>query len=133
MYVPRGQFGARAHYKSVDLASRIEGASPHQLVQVMFEELLKSMDAMLVAARRNDYIQRGQRQARAISILTALETSLDFDKGGEIATGLAGIYREARRLLIVGGRTNDLETIGQAREMIGEIAGAWDSIGLKHL
>lgn len=129
MFVPRGQFGARASYKSVDLTSRIEGASPHQLVQVMFEELLKSMDAMLVAARRTDYVQRGQCQARALSILSALETSLDFEKGGEIATGLAAIYREARRLLVVGGRGNDAEPIAGAREMIGEIAGAWDAIG----
>ena len=129
MYVPRGQFGARAHYKSVDLASRIEGASPHQLVQVMFEELLKSMDAMLVAARRNDYGQRGQCQSRALSILSALETSLDYEKGGEIATGLAVIYREARRLLVIGGRGDNPQAIASAREMIGEISGAWDAIG----
>lgn len=131
MFVPRGQFGARAHYKSVDLASRIEGASPHQLVQVMFEELLKSMDAMLVAARRNDYVQRGQCQSRSLSILSALETSLDYEKGGEIASGLAAIYREARRLLVVGGRGNDLDAIAGAREMVGEISGAWEAIGRK--
>ena len=72
MYVPRGQFGARAHYKSVDLASRIEGASPHQLVQVMFEELLKSMDAMLVAARRRNEPRRsrGSRRARTGSSIS---------------------------------------------------------------
>ena len=133
MFVSRGQFGARARYESVDLASRIEGASPHQLVQVMFEELLKSIDAMLVAARRNDYVQRSERQSRALSILVALETSLDFEKGGEIANGLAAIYREARRLLTVGGRGNDLEAIAGARAMVGEISGAWESIGRREL
>lgn len=129
MYVSRGQFSARTRYQDVELTSRIEGASPHQLVQVMFEELLKSIDAMLVAARRNDYVQRGQRQSRALSILSALETSLDFEKGGDIADGLAAIYREGRRLLVVGGRGNDVEAIGRAREMIGEISGAWEAIG----
>jgi flagellar protein FliS len=130
MYMSRGKFGvASARYQSVDLSSRIEGATPHQLVQMLYEELLKALDAMDVAARRDDYRQRGQRQSRALAILTALETSLDFDKGGEIAAGLVTIYREARRLVVAGGREGQAERIGEARAMLGEIATAWDAIG----
>lgn len=129
MYMSRGKFGAaKASYQSVDLASRIEGASPHQLVQVMYEELLKALDAMAVATRRGDLAQRNARQARALAILTGLETSLDFEKGGEIARGLVTIYREARRLLVAAGREGDADKIGQARDMLSEIASAWDSI-----
>ncbi|MDQ8757152.1 flagellar export chaperone FliS [Sphingosinicella sp. LHD-64] len=132
MYVSRGKFGAAsAQYKSVDLVSRIEGASPHQLVQVMYEELLKALDAMAVAVRRNDFSQRGERQSRALAILTGLETSLDFEKGGEIATGLVAIYREARRLVLAAGRENDADRIKQARDMLYEIATAWDAIVVK--
>lgn len=129
MYVSRGKFGsASARYQSVDLVSRIEGASPHQLVQVMYEELLKALDAMAVAARRGDYVQRGERQSRALAILTGLETSLDFDKGGDIATGLVAVYREARRLVVAAGRENDPDRIQQARDMLFEISSAWESI-----
>ena len=128
MFVQRGKFTASARYQSVDIASRIEGATPHQLVQLMYEELLKSLDAMAVAAKRGDYVQRGQRLSRALNILTGLETSLDFDKGGEIATGLAAIYREARRLVIEGGRGSDPIMIVKARDLIHEISTAWDAI-----
>lgn len=130
MYVPRGQFGmAKARYSSVDLTSRIEGASPHQLVQIMFDEALKAIDAMTLAAERRDYVQVAQRQSRALSIVHGLETSLDFERGGEIAGGLAAIYREARRLIAAGGRALDPAQIRQAREMLAEIAGAWSQIG----
>jgi flagellar protein FliS len=130
MFVPRGQFKvAHAHYQSVDLESRIEGATPHQLVVIMFEELLKSLDAMVVAARRGDYQQRIRRQSRAMALLHGLEGSLDFAKGGEIADGLAAIYREARRLVMIGGRENDPQPIERAREMLREIASAWAQIG----
>ncbi len=129
MYMSRGKFGAaKASYQSVDLASRIEGASPHQLVQVMYEELLKALDAMAVATRRGDLAQRNARQARALAILTGLETSLDFEKGGEIARGLVAIYREARRLLIAAGRENDADKARQARDMLFEIASAWEAL-----
>jgi flagellar protein FliS len=130
MFVSRGKFGvASARYQSVDLVSRLEGATPHQLVQMMYDELLKALDAMAVAARRGDYVQRGQRQSRALSILTGLETSLDFEQGGEIAEGLVLIYRETRRLVVAGGRESDVGLIQQSREMIQEIAIAWEMIG----
>ena len=130
MYLSRGQFAGATHYKNVDLGSRIEGASPHQLVQLMYDELLRAIDAMAVAVKRGDYIQRGERQARALKILSGLETSLDFDKGGDIAASLAAIYREARRLLVAAGAANDEDKVGQVRTMIGEIAAAWTQIGL---
>ncbi|GAA4826659.1 flagellar export chaperone FliS [Sphingosinicella ginsenosidimutans] len=129
MYVQRGQFGARARYQSVDLASRIEGATPHRLVQIMFDELIKAIDALTVAVRRRDLSQRAQRQSRALAILNGLETSLDFEKGGEIATGLAGIYRQARRTLVQACRDDDAEAIAKAGQQLGEIASAWSAIG----
>jgi len=120
-----------AQYQSVDISSRIEGATPHRLVQIMYEELLKALDAMAFATERGDYVKRGERQSKVLAILTGLETSLDFDKGGQIAVDLVAIYREARRLVIAGGREGDPEPVKQARAMIQEIASAWDRIGLQ--
>jgi flagellar protein FliS len=78
----------------------------------MYEELLKALDAMAFATAR-----------------TGLETSLDFDKGGQIAVDLVAIYRETRRLVVAGGRDGDAKLVTQAREMIQEISSAWDAIG----
>jgi len=129
MYMARQNFGAaRARYQNVDLASRIEAASPHRLVAILLDELLKALDAMAAACRASDISQRGQRQSRAIAILYGLEGSLDFEKGGDVAASLAAIYREARRLVSAGGRDNDPTLVMKAREMVGEIASAWDAI-----
>src|ERR1044072_9698605 len=107
-----------ARYQSVDIASRIEGATPHRLVQIMYEELLKALDAMAYATARGDYVQRGEHQSKVLAILTGLETSLDFDKGGQIAVDLVAIYREGRRLVIAGGRAGDGQLIVQARVLL---------------
>jgi flagellar protein FliS len=120
--------GAGARYRNVDMSSRMEGASPHRLVQILFEELIKAIDTMLAAQRLGEAAKRSERQSRALSILHALETSLDFDKGGEIAANLATIYREARRLITLGGRESHPAPVEQARAMLAEIAGAWDDI-----
>lgn len=125
----QSRFGSpRASYQTIDLNSRIEGASPHKLVGILFEELLKGLDAMIVAAERRDTAQLALRQSRALSVLGGLHGSLDMEKGGEIAASLASIYREARRLALKGGKECNPAPIGQARAMLAEIAVAWDSI-----
>ena len=130
MFIPRGQIGsAKARYRSVDLSSRIEGATPHQLVVIMYEEVLSALEAMALAMRRGDYHRRGQSQSRALAIINSLETSLDFDKGGAVARDLAAVYREAKRLISSGGRDNDPGPIDAATAMLREISEAWSAIG----
>jgi flagellar secretion chaperone FliS len=129
MYMAQTRFGAaQARYQNVDLASRIEAASPHRLVAILLDELLKSLDAMAAACRVSDFAQRGQRQSRALAILHGLEGSLDYDKGGDIAASLAAIYGQARRLILAGAAENDPAHLVKARDMIAEIASAWDAI-----
>jgi flagellar protein FliS len=130
MYMAQPRFGAaRVRYQNVDLTSRIESASPHGLVAILFDELLKALDAMAAAARRKDFGQRGMKQTRALSILHGLESSLDFETGGEIAQSLATIYAEARRLIIAAGRDNDADLVVRAREMLHQISSAWETLG----
>lgn len=132
MFVARGQFGAaKARYQRVDVTSRIEGASPHQLVAILYDELLKALDAFAATMEKSDFTQRGERQARVLRLLSGLETSLDFDQGGDIAVGLARVYREARRLVTAAARENDPAKIAQARDMLGEIAEAWAEIATR--
>lgn len=130
MFYGQGYAGAATRrYAAVHAGGRIEGASPHALVKILFDELLLAMDAAALAERQGDRAKASEKQARALSILHALETSLDFEQGGEIALGLAQIYREARRLLIQGAQQRSADEVEKARGIIAEIADAWGQIG----
>ncbi|MBZ9647952.1 flagellar protein FliS [Sphingobium sp. 3R8] len=131
MFYNQGYAGASAarRYAAVHSGSRTEGATPHALVKILFDELLQALEAAALAERNGDRIKVSDKQARAMSILFALESSLDFDKGGDISVGLAQIYREARRLLLVGAKERSAEPVDQAHAIIAEIAEAWNQIG----
>jgi len=131
MYYNQGYAGGSAarRYAAVHSGSRTEGATPHGLVKILFDELLLALDAAALAERQGDRMKVSDKQARAMSILFALESSLDFDKGGDVATGLAQIYREARRLLLVGAKERSADPVDQARAIVAEIADAWSQIG----
>jgi flagellar protein FliS len=121
--------GAKARYQTVDVESRVEGASPHRLIGIMFDELMKALEIMAAAQRAGISAKAIDKQARASNILLALETSLDYRNGGDIALNLAKIYREARRLVQLGGRNNQPELVDKARSYLVDIVEAWEAIG----
>ena len=132
MYATGYASSAKKSYANIDIGARVEAASPHQLVSVLFEELLKNLDTLIVGLGASGTLNRSGvilRRARANTILLGLEGSLDRRQGGEVAAGLSAVYREARRQIATGSDANDAEPIREARAMIAEIAGAWAQIG----
>ncbi len=121
-----GAARAAAAYDTVALASRIEGATPHQLVSILFDELLIALDGLLAALRHGDAIRRARYQARAASVLHGLETGLDFEGGGDLARQLASLYRQTRRLVMDPDQSPGLDSM---RETLADVAAAWASIG----
>jgi len=118
-----------ARYRDIDVAARVEGATPHGLVLIMFDEALKGIDTLSAVEGTQDHVRRNAAQARVISLLHGLESSLDYNRGGEIANNLGRIYREARRLL---GPTPGMDrgtALTQARDMLATVSGAWEAIG----
>ena len=59
---PRRHMGS---YQAVDTVSRVEGASPHQLVVILFDELLLRLDAAIRHAQRGEAVPMIQARARA--------------------------------------------------------------------
>ena len=119
--------GIGAHYRELDIAARVEGASPHGLIQIMLDEALKAIDTLRAIDRAGGHLPGVQ--SRTLSILHGLEAGLDFEKGGEIARSLATIYREARRLIGQPQGPARGPGLEQARTMLAEIAAAWSAIG----
>jgi flagellar protein FliS len=129
MYRAAGHFGgAGARYRNIENNSRVEGASAHKLIAILFEELLRAIDATKLAMERSDIAKQADRQARALSILQALDASLDMERGGEVAANLSKIYREGRRLIATGTREKRVDLVLRARDMLGDIASAWEKI-----
>lgn len=122
---PRRNMGS---YKAVDTASRVEGASPHDLVVILFDEVLLRLDASIRHAQRGETVPMIQARARASAIVIALEESLDFNKGGELALALARIYREASRRINAAMSVDKVDLLVSARQMLAEIAEAWRTI-----
>jgi flagellar secretion chaperone FliS len=119
---------ASQHYRMLDLQSRVASASPHGLVSLLYEELLRSLDLIIVKQAQGRAIAGNTHLAKAMSIIVALGGSLDFANGGDLAQVLNRIYRSAARSLNEAARSDDIGKIEQVRDAISDIAYAWQAL-----
>jgi flagellar secretion chaperone FliS len=119
---------AGAQYRTIDVTSKVEGASPHRLIAILYEELVVALATVKLSIRRGAAAQLNEAQARGIAILHGLEHSLDFDKGGDVARALAVVYGEVGRLTAAGIAARDVAKVEQAQKIVADIADAWGQI-----
>jgi flagellar secretion chaperone FliS len=123
---------AAAAYGSSALATRIAGASPHELVTILYEELISAIDTMRSAAAAGQERLRSQGQSRALAVLHGLESGLDFDRGGELAGGLAALYRQIRKAVLASSAPDSAEQLDIMRGLLADVALAWTQIARPH-
>lgn len=126
MYQSPNPLRARNRYQVLDLSSRMEGASPHRLVAILYEELENALDIAIRATQGGQDVAANTQMARARSILAALEAGLDFDRGGTLATTLCGVYRAMQRQLAAAAR--DTEKLQDVKAGVAEIAKSWRAL-----
>jgi flagellar secretion chaperone FliS len=118
--------GARARYRQIALASRVEGASPKQLVAILYDEAIQSIDLMIAALNRGDARGASGDYARAAAILHQLEDGIDHARGGPIGQSLTVIYRSALASLAVAQEHRRIAEAMAARDLLSDIAAAWN-------
>jgi len=89
----------------------IHAASPHKLVVIVFEQLVVNLERARIAMERNDIELRVTSLRRARDIVTELLGTLDFEKGGALATQLADLYQYMLYELVDVGMRGDLYTM----------------------
>ncbi|MBC6436500.1 flagellar protein FliS [Nostoc sp. HG1] len=119
---------AGQHYRSLELASRVGDATPHGLVALLYEELLRSLDVIIAEAGKGVTLPGNRHTIKARSILVALEASLDFDHGGDLALVLAKVYRATGREFAEAVGSGDEVKLKEVREAVSTIAYSWASL-----
>lgn len=128
MFTPVSTRSASA-YKRVGVQTSIDGASPHQLICLLFDALLLSLAKARGALERNDMELKGKEISRAVRILEeGLKDGLNKEQGGELAVNLLGVYNYSISRLTMANIKNDQALIGEVSELIKTVFEAWKSI-----
>lgn len=115
-------------YKEVGRRSEIEGASPHRLVQMLFDGALSNLEKSRVAMENNDIEARGNAINLAVDILVELRVSLNHEHGGEISQNLDLLYQHMQGRLMEIHRHGGTEKLREVVALLSGLAESWNAI-----
>lgn len=114
----------QSSYREMEILS----ASPDRLLLIVFDQLVVNLERARIAMERKDVELRVNSLRRARAIVTELMTTLDFDKGGPLASQLADIYQFMLYELVDVGQRGDVAVVTKlaniARNLREGFAGA---------
>ena len=117
-----------AQYRQVNAAAMVEDASPHRLIQLMFEGLMARLATARGEIMRRDIPARAKSIGSAVAILGGLQQCLDEEQGGELARNLDALYDYAQQRLFRANVDNDLAALDEVVNLLSGIKAAWDAI-----
>jgi flagellar protein FliS len=122
-------YSAVQNYASVKVHSGVETASPHRLIQMLFEGALERIAQAKGAMTQNQIARKGELIGKAIAIVGGLRGSLNDKEGGALTANLDGLYDYVIRRLSQANYENNVEHLDECGRLLGEIKTAWDAIG----
>ena len=119
---------AAQSYGSVQLVTGVATADNVQLIQMLFDGLSESLAMARGHIENKNIAEKSNALARACRIVVGLQGSLDFDRGGELASNLNELYAYMTRRLLHVNAANDLEALAEVASLVRDISEAWQSL-----
>lgn len=120
---------ANAYWK-VGVETGVSGASPHKLVQMLFDGFQDAVAQARGAMRTRSMEGKSHAIRRALAIIDdGLLGCLDMAAGGEIAGNLSALYTYVSLRLTQANIYNDEAALDECTQLIEPIRTAWVAIG----
>jgi len=127
-------FGRAQHlanaYRAVGVETGVSGATPHRLVQMLFDGFVDAVAQARGAMRGGQIEAKGRAIGRALRIVDeGLKASLNMEAGGELAADLNDLYGYTSLRLMQANRRNDEAALDECLRLIEPLRDAWARIG----
>lgn len=116
-------------YRKVGVETGVASASPHRLILMLYEGAIAAIASAQQDVRLKNVAAKGEAISKAISIIDGgLKASLDLNVGGELARNLSELYDYMGRRLLQANIRNDAAALEEVRQLLLQLAGAWESL-----
>ncbi|MCD2512742.1 flagellar export chaperone FliS [Comamonas endophytica] len=123
---------ATSAYRQVGVQSMVDGASPHQLIKMLFDGLISTLHGARGAIERGDIGEKVRHIGKAVRILQeGLLGAVDRERGGEVANNLAMLYEYCVGRLTLANARNDVKLVEEVADLVGTVSQGWTEMGLQ--
>ncbi len=118
---------AIASYKEVKVTEISDQDSPHELIRIVFGVLLDNLVTLQNNVQCTD--ERWEKPFnKCMFALSILRESLDFEKGGEVASNLDSLYAFSQKTMLQAVGKSSPENLTTVLTIIKDLSSAWDEI-----
>ena len=128
-------------YKKVEKSGNLV-KSPYEIVKIILNELQRNIHLMILEidkkkaftiSRKFKEVKSSQYSiskylVRCLTTIYSLQTSLDFEKGGSIATNLFQLYEFCRVQVIDSFSSNNNNGLKKSYDALTQIIQAWETM-----
>jgi len=116
------------NWKTAYLETRVLSASPIELINILYEYAMLSVQDARNGLVRGDVAARSKAILKVIAILGELESSLNHELGGEVASNLGRLYRYMRDKLTVANLRQVDAPLAEVEALLKTLGEAWKAI-----
>jgi len=118
-------------YVEADIQAKVTNTSPHKIIEQILIELKRHMETLAYSIDNEPTVSSIKSNAfsKSLTAIYILQSSLDFENGGEIAENLFNLYAFCKNGIMKGFTTKNSKLIYDSIPPIEEILDGWRQIG----
>ena len=118
------------NYINDDIAAKTSSLSPHKIIEEVLKDLKKNMETLAYSLDHEPVISsiKSNSFSKSLTAIYILQSSLNFEKGEEIAENLFNIYEFCKDGIMKGFTKKDSKLVYDAIPPIEEILDGWQQI-----
>ena len=104
---------------------------PIRQIVMLYDGAIKFLNLTADDIENEDIVAKAAHSTRALDIISYLQSILDFDKGGEVASALDNLYASTTVLVLRASAELDSELMRQAAKLLQPVRDAWETNAAK--
>jgi flagellar protein FliS len=109
----------------------IQTSSPAKLVVMLYEGAIRFLNQSIGAIQLKDLNQKRQSIDRAVAVIQHLQSTLDMDKGQEVAAELDRLYTYITSRVLEGSGKLEVAPLEEAIKLLTVLLSGWEEVARK--
>jgi flagellar protein FliS len=111
----------------------VQTSSPTRLVVMLYEGAIRFLRESIAAIEANELERKRQSIDRSVAIVQHLHSTLDMEKGGEVAANLHHLYSYVMSLILEGSAKLETAPVEEAIKLLNVLLAGWEELAKKEL
>ncbi len=113
------------------IKTEVTTASPVKQIVMLYDKAIICLKQAIEDIKNNDIKSKVNNIQKATDIILALNSSLDMEKGKEIAQNLRDLYEFSYSQILIAHTKNDIKLLEDIIEILETLKSGWEEIESK--